>query len=581
MEEQAIETFATESFETFCKNGHSDHSFIQLYVQKMEVVNMYDICHKYDKVDIFIDVFIIDNETNNMNLDKRNKHACQIVLNNQKWDYIGFIEKLIELKPCNYVEHFINGQMFKNICESNEELAYKVLTSIHDLSEYKKYLNFICETNFLYAIRRLIDAVRTSDNGSAFSKMDDTAVFKHLVLYSSTYGSSEILKIILRKKYIPVLRTDAIKIACDGNHVDAVIQLLLFSLEVLNTYDDRHRSEYLKKVRVFNVLIYYAHENNDVVPLKHIIELFLHTTSDEKTSYNTNNIEYYSMRTIKLMFMCRQKLLDNNNVCNELDNIFMVACRCKRKDILCYMLEKYYSMCKIKYALEYKLLDIVELFMSRCDDSYIPNIFASICEIGNMKLVEICEKRNRRCEHSLSTNNKITPIIYHYNVKEGDITINQMCSICHENNSNCETNCKHIYCRGCIEKASKTNTQCPTCRKNILYLKMNSLSTKRKFCELEDAVEQEKPFKINKAENTSYNMLREKYKMGSLVTTMNTSYDKNISQDTSPFMNTCSGVKTESEATSSSSVPNETAPTTVASTPDEDVSSKEDIPTTS
>jgi hypothetical protein len=45
------------------------------------------------------------------------------------------------------------------------------------------------------------------------------------------------------------------------------------------------------------------------------------------------------------------------------------------------------------------------------------------------------------------------------------------CSICLiDKIANCQTNCRHNFCKSCIEKWMENKNSCPMCRKNIINI---------------------------------------------------------------------------------------------------------------
>ena len=44
---------------------------------------------------------------------------------------------------------------------------------------------------------------------------------------------------------------------------------------------------------------------------------------------------------------------------------------------------------------------------------------------------------------------------------------NELCTICYENNCEIETQCRHSYCKKCIEKWMEKQNTCPDCRASI------------------------------------------------------------------------------------------------------------------
>jgi len=77
-------------------------------------------------------------------------------------------------------------------------------------------------------------------------------------------------------------------------------------------------------------------------------------------------------------------------------------------------------------------------------------------EIENSWIQFISQNENNKKDiKKLFTNNTIL------------LESNNECSICYENNCECQTNCGHNYCKKCIEKWLLQNNTCPNCRQEI------------------------------------------------------------------------------------------------------------------
>ncbi len=62
-----------------------------------------------------------------------------------------------------------------------------------------------------------------------------------------------------------------------------------------------------------------------------------------------------------------------------------------------------------------------------------------------------------------------------FSIPINDVQVNseETCSICLENNVNCETNCSHHFHAACLSQWINKNNSCPLCRGNISCINTN------------------------------------------------------------------------------------------------------------
>jgi hypothetical protein len=86
------------------------------------------------------------------------------------------------------------------------------------------------------------------------------------------------------------------------------------------------------------------------------------------------------------------------------------------------------------------------------------NFVAFEYEIENSWIQFVFQNNNHKSEDDIKKLFTDNEILMSNNVE---------CSICYENDCDCQTNCEHNYCKECIEKWLLQNNTCPNCRQEI------------------------------------------------------------------------------------------------------------------